>query len=707
MTTNTFEDAIDYQFELKKKYRIGSQLWGNMTCYTTLTNCYSGLRCLTWHNICDGKYFVLQNTTKLHLEDVFQLVKEVYILGKQQCMDGVDEDNCEELEFNECEENEYRCQDGSCIPEQYWLDGEYDCSDKSDEQDITEYVQNVSWCPVTSSQFNCDEITVYYKFFACGDGEFMWDSWMSTVLCYNYRAKMFFCEFKYASTDSAMWTLQNGHCVERGWIEKNFTDMNESEKCIFFLKCILTNGKNDGCDEASRTFDSLCKDKHIQYPPGAFFRPYLQRVHVLNKSKSLSTFIYTYLNGSIKCIGYQARSDQNEIVLTGNPSETEFRFDSLLCDRAKHRNASGPHFDKYCWNDTKKSITCEKSHRCISKYRVLDGYRDCQGSEDTLAAERHNIKSSHRFYCDAVRIESIPITLIGTSNAQCHNGADEYLPQLSWNLADHKCTKSNAIECKVLRDYIQSSSLILRTENSKTLVFRQYCDTMWQLPNGFDESFCNEWKCPRDQYQCLTNHCIPINYVTNQAKYGDWHCPDASDKIGLFRITQLSEHNTRLIDQNQLQEIKEFFESKRHQNKIPFGTICNLTKEYGCILANVKEPFNFKVNPPCINLTQIGDGKIDCYGGLDERNLLTCGNNTSQQRGFDFHCNDQECIPYNRHCQLRCSNSEDSLLCDQLPSHIYPHCINTTREQMCDSTAIGCKESPNDLYYCDLSRTRE
>jgi hypothetical protein len=58
MTTNTFEDAIDYQFQLKKKYRIGSQLWGNITCYTTLNNCNSGLRCLTWHNICDGKYFV-------------------------------------------------------------------------------------------------------------------------------------------------------------------------------------------------------------------------------------------------------------------------------------------------------------------------------------------------------------------------------------------------------------------------------------------------------------------------------------------------------------------------------------------------------------------------------------------------------------------------------------------------------------------------
>ncbi len=56
MTMDSFEDAIRYQFDLKSKYRDGSQLWGNITCYTTLTDCYFGLRCLTWQNICDRKY---------------------------------------------------------------------------------------------------------------------------------------------------------------------------------------------------------------------------------------------------------------------------------------------------------------------------------------------------------------------------------------------------------------------------------------------------------------------------------------------------------------------------------------------------------------------------------------------------------------------------------------------------------------------------
>ena len=110
-------------------------------------------------------------------------------------MDGIDEDHCEEVEYNECEENEYRCEDGSCIPEQYWLDGIYDCSDQTDEESLNIFDQ---WyqplCALTSSHFACDETKVRRKYFACGDGQFIddFEFWPS---CYNYRERKFFCEF--------------------------------------------------------------------------------------------------------------------------------------------------------------------------------------------------------------------------------------------------------------------------------------------------------------------------------------------------------------------------------------------------------------------------------------------------------------------------------------------------------------------------------
>ncbi len=46
-----------------------------------------------------------------------------HLVGAQNCMDGIDEENCDEMEMNECAKNEFRCQNGLCIPEEYWLDG--------------------------------------------------------------------------------------------------------------------------------------------------------------------------------------------------------------------------------------------------------------------------------------------------------------------------------------------------------------------------------------------------------------------------------------------------------------------------------------------------------------------------------------------------------------------------------------------------------
>lgn len=54
--STSFDEAITKQFELLNtvNINISSQLHGNRPCYMTLT-CYSGLMCLDWRHICDGK----------------------------------------------------------------------------------------------------------------------------------------------------------------------------------------------------------------------------------------------------------------------------------------------------------------------------------------------------------------------------------------------------------------------------------------------------------------------------------------------------------------------------------------------------------------------------------------------------------------------------------------------------------------------------
>ena len=90
----TIPDLFNIQFELKKDI-AENQRWATILCYETLS-CHFGTLCLDWRNVCDGQ---------------------------QQCMDGLDEENCDKLEFNECEEDEYRCSNGMCIEAVYFLDG--------------------------------------------------------------------------------------------------------------------------------------------------------------------------------------------------------------------------------------------------------------------------------------------------------------------------------------------------------------------------------------------------------------------------------------------------------------------------------------------------------------------------------------------------------------------------------------------------------
>ncbi len=96
---NSFEASQRSQVSIRSYYSSSHQQFGDIVCYKTLS-CNSGLLCLDWRDICDGE---------------------------QQCENGWDEENCDKLEFNECEEDEYRCNNGMCIPEEYWLDGEYMC----------------------------------------------------------------------------------------------------------------------------------------------------------------------------------------------------------------------------------------------------------------------------------------------------------------------------------------------------------------------------------------------------------------------------------------------------------------------------------------------------------------------------------------------------------------------------------------------------
>ncbi len=99
-----------------------------------------------------------------------------------------------------------------------------------------------------------------------------------------------------------------------------------------------------------------------------------------------------------------------------------------------------------------------------------------------------------------------------------------------------------------------------------------------------------------------------------------------------------------------LTEIKEQCQLQYSSNNTPFSNICDISSEYPCFRTDIDDPFNITLNRPCINLTQIGDNKIDCLSGLDERNRIQCG--TFGMLGFHFQFDDGRCGAYRELCTV-------------------------------------------------------
>ncbi|CAF0979211.1 unnamed protein product [Didymodactylos carnosus] len=229
------------------------------------------------------------------------------------------------------------------------------------------------------------------------------------------------------------------------------------------------------------------------------------------------------------------------------------------------------------------------------------------------------------------------------------------------------------------------NSFLLLAEDESSLMQAEcanYCDVNWDLSFGSDElpEYCTDWRCSTNYYQCVrSKQCIPIEWVCN----GVWDCNDGSDEEAIQLQTVLSDHNSKVI--MNLMQMKSLCREKNVNR--PFDMLCNYTHKYPCLLVDVDESFNFTSNRPCIHLSQIGDGRVDCYGSLDERNLIACSSH--KMLGFNFKCEhgrelvDKYCIPQVHHCEWRCLNNEDKYLCFYLLNNLRIPC-NKTRPVAAD-----------------------
>lgn len=164
---------------------------------------------------------------------------------------------------------------------------------------------------------------------------------------------------------------------------------------------------------------------------------------------------------------------------------------------------------------------------------------------------------------------------------------------------------------------------------------------------------------------------------------GEWDCSDASDEQAIFIIKEFSAHN-RLLAVDFTKVLQTCWNRYRQQ---PFNNICNLTEQYPCLPANISSSIPLldqitSTHRPCISLNQIGDGISNCYGAIDERNLISDCTTSSEQIGFNFRCKTNNSLmncqieyPYLCNAIMRCSNKQDdAVLCSYRPNISHSEC---------------------------------
>jgi hypothetical protein len=247
----SFQDVIAWQSGERQNDRRVLKNHVDILCYQTL-DCNSGLLSLDWREICDGI---------------------------QHCMFGRDEDNCDLLELNICAEDEYRCMNGMCIPDEYFLDGVFDCLDWSDEMQR----KKSESCTLEAASTRCDDHVCPPNEWSCGDGQCItnrlpFGKFYSSQICNNHRDLYFTCEIH--PYESA-WTKPDGRCHSGGRYEEVPTpNLSRGEYCGNLLQCALSKGGesncpcyyDSGCVEA---LDQNCSFALIPYPKEPLITPHL------------------------------------------------------------------------------------------------------------------------------------------------------------------------------------------------------------------------------------------------------------------------------------------------------------------------------------------------------------------------------------------------------------------------------------------------
>lgn len=485
---NIVEKALRKKFRYLAPYSIS-----NLTCYMHLTCDRGGSElCLDWREVCDGRI---------------------------DCFNGADEVQCFDLEVNECNENEYRCHNGLCIPKDFLDDNTPQCLDKSDIVDTFYLGSNAFPYVFYHEEHSC---RAGHEQFSCGDGQ---------------------CVADFSACLSQRHLLLNKSIATQG---------NLFDACWMVMSCltkILDRVNGTSCEQFLRSTNisaylQTCEPL-IQFPtvPVLFghvtflYRSTDARALDMDLSlmpdyvcydQQLCDFLTpTFLEGNYSCrrgheIGFDSSvqpKNWSSIILLIEPY-----FRRCLLRRQSQNDSH--HSSLYC---------CMNTSKCISKHRILDGISDCYLNDDEQAFDLScSIDDSLRFKC--------------SNENKCYSSL------VSQDICPPRCLRHlNEIEFHHICDRTVHLFPIIsdgehhtdETECEHWPCSNHYtrCDGFWSCPHGEDEQNCTARQiCPQGSLACV----LPYNYTltclsADQVGNGIIDCLGAADEIQHCRLIMFGE----------------------------------------------------------------------------------------------------------------------------------------------------------------------
>ncbi|CAF1117233.1 unnamed protein product [Adineta steineri] len=401
------------------------------TCYILL-ECDRGgsSMCLDWREICDGRI---------------------------DCLNGsVDEIQCFNLEINECNENEYRCHNGLCIPKKF-LEMDFEeaqCLDRSD------YLVKTSLCLrfyFSLNLFECQEFICRPDEgkFSCGDGECVEDYGR----CKNNRHP--------SLTQSIS---VRGNLSYNCWIS------------IVCLTKIMDKIENISCDEFIQSSEIIEQLKSCKFPlqfpviPVLYghvtFLYHLKEIDNINVTLSLKP---DYICYDEQLCDFLTPTYRHETLTCRSGDQMNLTINAELTTWKSLIDSIKPYFDG-CITEHYHIIEsyhsslyhCKNSSKYISKYRILDGISDCFLKDDEQA------------------LSELSCSLNQISQFQCPN---------------EKQCRSRFFPTSICSFPIQI--------NRDDIPFYKICDRIIDLPmalidgrNHSDETDCEDWQCSNIYTRC-------------------------------------------------------------------------------------------------------------------------------------------------------------------------------------------------------------